>query len=147
MTPITERQWQNAITVELNGGDLLDANIEFLWQVYAQYGNFPYLRYLHVKVAAIDMLLGNLDEAYSPQVEGDMQARESTRMNILMTLRRVTLDLISSHSNRAGSYLVGKLTAQAPIANPDTLAFPRDANDPLFRGTPYDRPWPPVQAP
>lgn len=128
-------QWQDLIAKELGGGELLQANIQVLWKAFDQWTARPYTQYLYAKRAAIDFLLGNLDEQMTTQVEGDLSARMSERATILLALRQRLEAQLAKSGIRGSAYVVGLLETQAIVAPPAPGYL--DANSPVYTGDPY----------
>jgi hypothetical protein len=131
-------QWRDLVVKELNGGELLQANIEVLWKAFDQWAARPYTQYLYTKRAAIDFLLGNLDEQVAVQVEGDLGKRLSERTTILLALRQRIDALLARAGTLGSAYVVDKLTRTAPVM-PGDFYDPGlyDANGPIYQGDPY----------
>ena len=137
----TADEYRQQIVVELGGGALLTQYVRRLWDNNDHLNRAPRIQYMATKVAAIDLLLGNLDEAESFPIVGDLTARLASRRSILLALRdRLTNDLERvGYGAKVFGPAMDLLETTAPVPSP---AGAPDANDIIYRGDPNrSLPW------
>jgi hypothetical protein len=129
--------YQDAIVDALGGGADLRAIVEAHWLIQSvRLGGDGYRTYLETQLALVRREIGTLDEHLSYPVEGDLAARERTRLDALRLLLSATQSALADATASASSSapVAGVMTKVAPIASP--TGWP-DANASRYTGDPY----------
>lgn len=113
-------QWRQKIVVELGSEAILEQSVRLLWDAHDAFRGVPYTQYLKTKLAAIDLLLGNLDQTEHFPVTEEGANRLTNRRIILLALRRIAeTDLAKTGSGLiAYGPSMGLLTTTAPVMSP-----------------------------
>jgi hypothetical protein len=119
----------------------IEANLQALYDAYADKSEVPRLRYQYVKRHAINLLLGPQWAKVSYEQVGYLRESLSDAARALFEMRKGAQDEIDKAEDTAARTAVpisGDLITQAPESAPS--GWPGlDANDPAFRGNPYRR--------
>ena len=140
MAELTEQEYQELIVAEV-GDDArrtLASTVGVYWRRYDAYSDLE-LRYLHVKLAAIDLMLGRVRGQVTIR-DGDGASVDLNKLFDHLTAMRelVTTQIASgvgSSSAASSGGAIGQLTKTAPQMPP--VGGPLDANDTAYRGDPY----------
>lgn len=144
---LSDAQVQSLIVLEVGDTttNLLSTNIGMLWTLYEDQANVgTRLRYLYVKRAAIDLLLGYYREYIDSETDGNSYKLSQT-VTHLLKMRQAVEEALAQQVGQveaARPPATGTLTATAPVvaSDRDTPTTRVDGNDPRYRGDPYWRP-------
>lgn len=128
----------------------LTNNVANVWAYYTDDLGAGTLRDLYVKRALIDIALGAGGERLqSDFIAGDVAVKQGQRRQALTEMRAATqveIERLEEYQIASSVPVVGVLATTAPRTALDALnddaSVYRDANDPMYRGDPYDRRFP-----
>lgn len=140
MAELTAQEYQDLIMAEVGDdarGTLAWA-IDTYWRRYDAYADLE-SRYLHVKLAAIDLMLGRVRGQVTIR-DGDGGSVDLNKLFDHLTAMRETVQSQIASGVGAGSAAssggaIGQLTKTAPQMPPAGSGY--DANDTAYRGDPY----------
>jgi hypothetical protein len=139
MAELTEQEYQQLIVAEVGDDSTrtLASTVGVYWRRYDAYTDLE-VRYLHVKLAAVDLMLGRVRGQVTIR-DGDGASVDLNKLfDHLATMRETVqaqIDIGVGAGSAASGGAIGVLTKTAPIMPPAGSLL--DANDPAYRGDPY----------
>lgn len=146
--PLSAAQFKVLVVTEVGDVDSLVAGqIDVLWTLYDSQAD-DYIHYLYTKRKSLDLLMGQVREQVTRQVDGPLLVNLTDKLKNLQTMWTNVDREIATLAAKAiadaelaavtgGQAAVGQLTTTAPI----TPAWGPDGNNPLYRGDLYGG-WP-----
>ena len=136
---LSEDQYQQLIIAEVgdNAQGTLASTVPIYWARYDAIADLE-TRYLYAKLASVDLMLGTVRGQVTIR-DGDGASVDLNKLfDHLTTMREQVADLIAItiQTGSAGG-ATGDLTKTAPVMPPAGSLV--DANDPDYRGNPYQR--------
>lgn len=119
---------------------VLTANIAAMWASFADKALIaPRLQELYTKRRAIDTVLGIVRSQVTFNIANDHSRNQSDKAKTLLSMRgevQADITAVEKQARSARGGVAGVITTVAPI----TPAFPPDANNPTYQGSPYSPP-------
>lgn len=141
MAELTEQEYQDLIVAEVgdDAASTLASTVGVYWRRYDGYTDLE-TRYLQVKLAAIDLMLGRVRKQVDFRDPAGISASAHQLFTHLTQMRDIVQDQIDSGAGVASSGAaagggIGLLTKTAPQMPPAGSLL--DANDTAYRGDPY----------
>lgn len=140
MAELTEQEYQDLIVAEVgdDARSTLASTIGVYWRRHDGYTDLD-VRYLHVKLAAVDLMLGRVRGQVTIR-DGDGASVDLNKLFDHLTAMRETVQAqiasgVASSGGASSGGGIGLLTKTAPQMPPAGSLL--DANDTAYRGDPY----------